>query len=132
MNLRRHAILLATVSIVAPGGSAQAPQGTPDLPRSETTAGMIEAADTGLRAEDAQLNKVYRKLMALIANAPQKEQLKAAQRAWVKFRDGNAEFEASFYEGGSIQPQIRIGCLRRMTVARTAELQAVLDSESGH
>ena len=48
-----------------------------------------------LRADDAELNRVYQKLQTLYAGEPEfLEKLKAAQRAWLAFRD--ADFEARY------------------------------------
>ena len=54
------------------------------------TANMIEcfAAETG--KQDARLNKVYKELMNALSPA-RKNQLKEAQRAWIKYRDANHE-----------------------------------------
>jgi uncharacterized protein YecT (DUF1311 family) len=45
-----------------------------------------------------------------------------AQLDWIKYRDSNCKWEASKYDGGSIQSMIYSGCLDRMTQQRTQEL----------
>jgi uncharacterized protein YecT (DUF1311 family) len=54
------------------------------------------------------------------------EKLKAAQRAWIQFRDKNAEFMASDFEGGSMSPLISIYWLSLMTEHRLSELREIL------
>ena len=54
--------------------------------------------------------------------------LQEAQRAWIRYRDLNCEAEAGLYEGGSIQPAVRSGCLERVTRARIAELHTIYDT----
>jgi uncharacterized protein YecT (DUF1311 family) len=75
------------------------------------------------KAADAQLNAAYREFAAKL-NAEETAQLKAAQLAWIKFRDANCEFVADAYKGGSIRPMIAAMCLADVTNARTSELKA--------
>ncbi len=60
--------------------------------------------------EDTRLNKNYKELVGKLGSSERKK-LKAVQLSWIKFRDLQCEFEASGYEGGSIQPLIRSSCL---------------------
>jgi len=71
---------------------------------------------------DAELNRVYKLLMKR-AGGSTKDQLIAAQLAWIKFRDADAKARASENEGGSIYPMIYSGSRARTTRARTAELK---------
>ncbi|EYD74001.1 hypothetical protein Rumeso_04443 [Rubellimicrobium mesophilum DSM 19309] len=50
--------------------------------------------------------------------------LRAAQRAWIAYRDASCEAEAALWDGGSGQPMIRAGCLGRLTALRTDDLKA--------
>jgi uncharacterized protein YecT (DUF1311 family) len=50
--------------------------------------------------------------------------LRAAQRAWVAYRDAACEAEAALWDGGSAQPMILSGCLGRLTTQRTDDLWA--------
>jgi uncharacterized protein YecT (DUF1311 family) len=50
--------------------------------------------------------------------------LRAAQRAWIAYRDAACEAEAALWDGGSAQPMIRSGCLEHLTVQRTEDLWA--------
>jgi uncharacterized protein YecT (DUF1311 family) len=49
--------------------------------------------------------------------------LRAAQRAWVTFRDAHCEGESYEARGGSMQPMLYQGCRATLTRARTAELR---------
>lgn len=53
--------------------------------------------------------------------------LRAAQRAWIAYRDLACEAEALPYQGGSIQPSIRLGCLTRLTRQRSDDLLAIAE-----
>ena len=75
------------------------------------------------KAADAQLNAAYREFTSKLS-PEETAQLKAAQLAWIKFRDANCEFVASQYKGGTIRPMIAAMCLADVTSARTSELKA--------
>lgn len=74
-------------------------------------------------AADAELNKAYNQLASKLEDQEQRAQLKAAELAWIKYRDTNCEFEGLFYKGGTMRPMIESFCKSGMTRARTAELR---------
>ena len=84
---------------------------------------MNETAYASYKKADAELNKVYKKLMAILSQN-EKTLLIQAEKDWVKFRDSHCEFEASQYEGGTIQPLIYSTCLEELTRKRIAEIKA--------
>lgn len=67
--------------------------------------------------KDAKLNVFYKK-QANQLDKKQLERLMFAQRAWIKFRDTQCDYEAGFEEGGTIQPLIHSNCLSRLTDER--------------
>ncbi|MGQ0762251.1 MAG: lysozyme inhibitor LprI family protein [Acidobacteriota bacterium] len=75
------------------------------------------------KAADTQLNAVYREFASKLS-PEETAQLKAAQLAWLKFRDANCEFVADIYKGGTIRPMMAGMCLAHVTSARTSELKA--------
>jgi uncharacterized protein YecT (DUF1311 family) len=89
----------------------------------QTQMEMNQTANTNYKKADAQLNKVYKQLM-LILDKDEKPLLIQAEKDWVKFRDSHCKFEASQYEGGSIQPLIYSSCLEELTKKRIAEIKA--------
>ena len=91
---------------------------------------MNQCAFDEYKKADAELNHVYQQLLPKLEAAHQ-EKLKAAQRAWVTFRDADCEYEAFAFEGGSMQPLIRYSCLETATKARTAQLLGFLKDLSG-
>jgi uncharacterized protein YecT (DUF1311 family) len=97
------------------------PAGRCDAPHTQAEMNACAAEDF-LRA-DARLNAVYKQAMKAIDPARQPK-LKAAQRAWLAFRDAECEFEASEAEGGTMQPMLRNGCKAEVTKARIAQLTA--------
>jgi len=53
--------------------------------------------------------------------------LLASQRAWLTYRDQQCLNESFAARGGSMAPMLRSGCMERLTKARTAELQALVE-----
>lgn len=53
--------------------------------------------------------------------------LLAAQRAWLTYRDQHCLNEGFAARGGSMAPMLHGGCMARLTKARTAELQALVE-----
>jgi uncharacterized protein YecT (DUF1311 family) len=74
---------------------------------------------------DAELNKVYRELMK-DAGTTERAKLRAAQLAWIKFRDTQCDYESVGNTGGSIYPMVVSFCLARVTNARVKQLQEIL------
>ena len=89
----------------------------------QTTVEMRDCAGREYKKADEGLNKVYRQLISSLADEGYKGALKAAQLAWIKYRDANCDFESYLNRGGTIEPVVRLGCLTAMTTTRTKELQ---------
>jgi uncharacterized protein YecT (DUF1311 family) len=84
-----------------------------------------EAAASFVKA-DAELNRIYAKVLATLDDEG-RAKLKAAQRAWVTFRDAQAEFEMdNEARGGSMAPLIYEGFRARITKARVAQFKELL------
>ncbi|MGL4237530.1 lysozyme inhibitor LprI family protein [Tabrizicola sp.] len=101
---------------------------------------LNECAYADWQAADADLNAVYKVVIARLkqwdANLPRDEKstvetLRQAQRAWIIFRDKTCEAEGDAMDGGSAEPLLVYGCMRRVTIDRTVELQEMLAVYSG-
>lgn len=81
-------------------------------------AGLVLLGALPLEAEDddEELNQAYGE--AVKGNAKRKEQLKSVQRAWIAYREAQADFEA-WFQGGKAP---RAEALEHLTMARTDEL----------
>jgi uncharacterized protein YecT (DUF1311 family) len=77
---------------------------------------------------DRELNVVFRHLLTITDKSSVKP-LKAAERAWIAYRDAEADYESSKYEGGSIQPLIYETSLYDSTIQRTKQLKAIIKEE---
>ena len=97
-----------------------------------TTSDMVEAALDAVKEWDKLLNENYRALMQKLDKG-QQDQLRASQREWIKFRDLEFEFNASFHFdlGGTIA-SINIASFKWNFVRRRAlELGHYLDYLEG-
>jgi len=98
-----------------------------------TQADMNECAARAAHAADAELNRVY-PLLLLQMQAEDKQagtktgeqRLKAAQRAWIAYRDAQCALAGYGAIGGSLESTLVAGCLAEMTDRRTAELRLML------
>ena len=81
------------------------------------------------RAE-ALLEALLKELGATLENT-QRDELLRVQNMWVKYRDAHCEWQASFFEGGSIQPTMHAGCIAALTAARIDELRTDLCEGAG-
>jgi len=97
---------------------------------------MNFCAEQDWQAADAELNQVYKSVMADMKSMDQTlppelqgaaETLRDAQRAWITFRDTNCRLAGYPMRGGSSEPLLIYGCLRQMTLDRSAELQALTE-----
>lgn len=91
---------------------------------------MTQCAGEAFKKADLQLNKAYNAYRARL-NASQQAKLKAAQLAWIKFRDLSCDFESSGVEGGSAYAMVRAGCFTSKTEARLKEIQKLSACEEG-
>lgn len=101
--------------------------------------GLNHCTAMDYQAADKELNAIWPKVMAE-AKARDDEMegyhkdlgvpstadaLRAAQRAWITFRDRQCELESYDFLGGTAQPMIASSCLAEMTRKRTAELKQI-------
>jgi uncharacterized protein YecT (DUF1311 family) len=85
---------------------------------------------------DARLNDVYAQTLAILQESDatypidgdtEEDRLRAAQRAWVAYRDANCDSAGYPMRGGSAEPLLFYGCMQSMTEARIAELLALTE-----
>jgi len=94
---------------------------------------MNQCAAREANEADADLNMIWREVLAHYqradggaGSAEGVKRLRAAQRAWIAFRD--AECAVAGYEalGGSLEPMLVSGCNAELTRRRAAELRQLL------
>jgi uncharacterized protein YecT (DUF1311 family) len=93
---------------------------------------LAACAQHALKQADAALNAAYRQVIARLGGQEaQKQQLVAAERAWMAYRDAECRFAASGVAGGSAYPMIAALCLEGLTRARAKALDAYLHCQEG-
>ena len=71
----------------------------------QTQLGLHKCADADFQRADKALNDAYREVLGRLAGDEHKKQLlRAAEQAWVAFRDAECKFAVSATENGSIYP----------------------------
>jgi uncharacterized protein YecT (DUF1311 family) len=91
----------------------------------QSQAEMNREAASSFQKADAQLNKVYAQVMTKLDEEGQAK-LKAAQRAWLAFRDAQAELEADSMRGGTGATALRSESATATTLKRTESLKEFL------
>ena len=92
----------------------------------------LAAQQGNLANADAELNRLYQKLESRLMRRPEaKQELVAAQRVWIAFRDAECRFAASGVQGGSIYQQVYQGCLQDLTQARVGNFNNYLNCPEG-
>lgn len=87
-----------------------------------STLDMVDCADREADRWDARLNRAYKARMGEFAGR-QRDALKAAEKAWLAFRQADcAAYEDE--DSGSISKIDASQCVLRRTVERTLELEA--------
>ena len=98
-----------------------------------TTVAMVECAGASFDRWDAELNRQYKRLMALLA--PEEQQaLRDSQRKWIAFRDAEFAFMAAAHSRmqGSMYQPLHVEARKELVKARALQLAsqaAVLDDE---
>ena len=93
-------------------------------------AGLNECYGNEYKKQDDLLNQTYKQAMKL-ATDTQKTQLKAAQNAWINYRDADCTFLTSGADGASVAPMVHAQCMADKTRERTELLKSTLHCEEG-
>jgi uncharacterized protein YecT (DUF1311 family) len=125
--LKRSMIFFAALCCLTLSGGAQN-QKQP-CANAQNQQEMNRCAADEYKKTDAELNRVYQQLTPKLEPA-HREKLKAAQRAWLAFRDAHCECSAFLFNGGAMQPLIQYTCLDQTTRERIKQLRALLTEVS--
>lgn len=90
---------------------------------------MTQSATKDFEKADAELNRVYKKLLDSL-DEDGKAKLVKAQRAWIAYRDAESEFAADEARGGSMAPMLLYGAQAKMTRQRVAALRERIAGEA--
>jgi len=101
------------------------------LDKQMDTHGQIQALGRGIELWDAELNRVYKELVKAYGNNEKaKAKLKAAQLAWIKFRDAEYDhlFEMYQLKDGTMYRIFQTSDRMEIIKARALELKSRLDT----
>lgn len=128
--MKEYLLLTLTVLSVflSASGFAQKPKDPCDHP--QETSEIQRCSGVAWQEADTQLNQTYRQLVALLS-LEEKESLKNAQQAWLKFRDLHCEFQTYKNKGGTLQGTFQRYCQADLTRARTKQLKELIQGEKG-
>ena len=99
-------------------------------PQGRTQLDMNLCAGEELARADSLLNLRYQEVLRVIEEH-RVEPLREAQRAWIRFRDAECEFEASEVAGGSLEPMIQTLCLADLSEKRAKEFARIIAAADG-
>ncbi len=63
--------------------------------------------------------------------APDKKRFRAAQKAWIRWRTAQCEFESGGKDGGSVSERARWRCAAQLTLERTLALEKLVHCPEG-
>ena len=93
----------------------------------DTTSGIGQAAcaNAELDIQDAALNAAYKSLMARTASPARREELRDAERQWIRRRDNKCNHAGDDFEGGTQQNAMIAMCNVSETEARILYLRSL-------
>ena len=122
----RGAIAFGILLVLGAGGASAANCANPT-----TQSEMNICANQSYERADGELNVKYQEIVRRMQGGSGVALFRAAQRAWIPFRDAECAFFASTYEGGSMQPMAMSVCLEDVTRKRIADFDAYLTCGEG-
>ena len=105
-----------------------------DCANAVTQADMNQCAGRAARDADADLNRLWPQVVRRMqisdresdSNGEAEKRLRAAQRAWIAFRDAQCQLEGVEALGGSMETLLVQGCLEEMTKRRIDQLTLMM------
>jgi len=122
MMMKSLIVAAAMAALLVPPAHA-GDAGDPDESCDGSTAEMVDCLAVKTQRWDKRMTIAYQQAMK-DAPAPQRDQLRAAQRLWIQYRDANCLY---YSMGEGTIARVDTGeCLRRTTEARARELEAIV------
>jgi uncharacterized protein YecT (DUF1311 family) len=117
-----RALAVAATLVLLPPAARAGDQGDPAKSCDGSTAEMVECVQGQTAQWDKRMNTAYQQALK-DAGATQREQLRAAQRLWIQYRDANCLY---YSLGEGTIARVEAGeCMRSMTEARARELEGL-------
>ena len=89
----------------------------------QSTPELKQDAYAEFQKSDKAMNAAYQKLMSVLTDDGKKK-LRLSQRAWVAFRDAEADFDSHHFGEGKLGGVERLGSMNMRTEERTKKLLA--------
>ena len=125
---RLFLMVVLVASMVSQVTAQQGPKKNP-CDNAQTQMEMSDCAAKEFREADQKLNKLYGELASKLE--PERlAKLKEAERAWIKFRDADCDFQSYLNKGGTIYPMVYNGCLTDNINNRIKQLEQMLNEEN--
>ena len=117
-------VSLTAAAFVALAAAAHAEDKTePEKSCEGNTFQIVECLKARTAEWDKRMNAAYQQATKDAANPKQREQLRAAQRLWIQYRDANCLY---YGLGEGTIARVEAGeCMRDMTKARAEELEGI-------
>ena len=134
-------IIALTLSLVSAFGQIPAPSSDP-CRKATTQMELNECMDRRFHAAESELQALYNRFLdqkekeQRVASGTEKTHaaesladLKAAQQAWITYRDLQCRAESGLNAGGSIRPMMFSACLESLTRDRIKQLHDTYDPQ---
>ncbi|ABF41383.1 protein of unknown function DUF1311 [Candidatus Koribacter versatilis Ellin345] len=129
-------LLLATLFLPVLSPAQRAKPDEDPCRKIQSQAELNQCTEKKFRTANSQLLKVYQGYLQLLQKNLESAQtpaakaqstktlddLKAAQLAWINYREAHCQAEADLYAGGSIQPSMYSACMETITRYRITQL----------
>ena len=119
----RHIMCAASMLAMLSSAAVANDAGDPDQSCDGSTAEMVDCLGAKTARWDKRMTIAYQEALKHAASPQQHDQLRAAQRLWIQYRDANC-----LYYGlgeGTIARVDAAECVRSMTEARARELENI-------
>jgi uncharacterized protein YecT (DUF1311 family) len=126
----RMAVAIAAGIFVSGAGAAAGDPAVDCKHQGGTTYEMNVCAGRDFTAADTAMNALYNKLYAAY-DGDNKKRLQDAQRAWLKLRDTECDYETALTIGGTIHSTMVTNCDTELTLERIKRLKAQARCEEG-
>ncbi|WFC30378.1 lysozyme inhibitor LprI family protein [Proteus mirabilis] len=93
-----------------------------DCRNAETQTEINQCAYQDFQQKNEELSQIYQQYYAKLETKRQ-QQLQYAQSVWMTFRDLSCQYEADYYQGGSLAPMVYSSCLKDKTIERINDLK---------
>jgi uncharacterized protein YecT (DUF1311 family) len=96
------------------------------LPQSPTEIEIGECAKKAFAVADEEMNGLYQLQILHLEMPESKENLRTAQRAWLRFRDKECYYEFPAASSGGVPGEDFLFCKARLTIERSNYLRYVV------